>query len=607
MSSKKDGSNFLKGVGVFRVPLDATSEAIEDVLQSLDCPRALTVWLLYKSGEHEQLASLKTVVAHYRNVESFRDAYCATKLVSKATFLRLPYDPSKVAFEKFEQFELLCKQTNRRFKDLSQDPLYSGPAVWVHNATIRKIDRFLGDFSAEEFFLEPDWGPGATTLMKRREASPVNKFQCEIGITRDLFDLVPTEVLSSVYPGWASQLVESKFPNFQLGNKIITVPKDAATDRVIAVEPGVNLWFQKSLGNMIRKRLLRGGIDLRYQSRNQQLSKQGSISNLLATVDLSSASDSIARSIVEELIPRPWLTVMDACRSHYGVRNGVSSRWEKFSSMGNGFTFELETLIFAAVCYSCCEYLHVDPSNVSVYGDDIIFPSTCYELFSKMMVFYGFRLNEEKSFYNSPFRESCGSHHYLGSDCTPVYLKDRLSSVHTVYRLANAIRRLAKRQMSFGCDARFRKAFDHLVQSVPVGLRLRIPDSLGDGGFISNFDEATPSRGRRAKELARRGYEGYLVQHLVEVSKSYQDERYGYLLAKLWAMPEQVIEETRGLAIHRLTALDLLEDRTRLKAVSSLSPPPPGLAYNSVPLSGRVKNRLVSSLVPQWRDLGPWV
>jgi hypothetical protein len=597
MSSKKYGSNFLKGVSSFRVPLEETSKVFEKFLLALDCPRALTVWLMWKHNEHEQLANLKTIVCDYSDMVAFRDAYTATKFLSKYTDLSVEWDIKAVAMEKFNLFESLCRQTNSRFRNLSSDPLYSGSTVWLHNAVIRKINKVLGEFCLQEFFSLPDWGPGATTLIKRRHASPVNKFQSETGITRDLHALIASE-LPKEYVLWADQLQKSGFPTFQVGNKVVTVPKDATTDRVIAIEPGVNLWFQKSIGEMIRKRLLRDGIDLRYQERNQTLAKLGSLSNQLATVDMSSASDSISIAVVRELIPEPWLEILEASRSHYGVQSGVPIRWEKFSSMGNGFTFELETLIFYAVSYCCCEYLHIKPSDVSVYGDDIIFPSACFELFSRMMVFYGFQVNEKKSYVNSPFRESCGSHYYLGSDCKPVYHRDILSSVQSVYRLANAIRRLAHRRNSYGCDASFRPAFDHLVQIVPKGLRLRIPHSLGDGGFISNFDESTPNRSRRASQLSERGFEGFLVRHLVEVSKTYQDDRDGYLLASLWAMLERDPEAPKPLS---------LEGRARLKAVVDLVPPEKSMERNSVPLSGRVKIKLTSSLVSQWNDLGPWI
>jgi len=604
MSFEKHGSHFLKGVRSFRVPLAVTSKVIQKYLSSLDCPRALTVWLLFKNQEHEQLANLSFDPIHYNSVVDVRDAYAASKFLSKYKDLSLPYDLDDVAMQKFEKFELLCGQTNRRFQDLSRDPLYAGRAVWLHSAVIRKIERLLGDFSADEFFSSPDWGPGASTLIKRRDASPVKKFQLEVGITRDLYNLVPWELLEGYYPLWASQLPLNGFPAFQVGNKVVTVPKDSTTNRVIAIEPGINLWFQKSIGEMIGRRLRRCGVDLRYQSRNQKLAHIGSLTNRLATVDLSSASDSISCAVVEELLPPRWFHLMDACRSHYGTHSAQVRKWNKFSSMGNGFTFQLESLIFYAVAFCCAEYLHLSTTEVNAYGDDVVLPSACYELFSEMMRFYGFVINGKKSFFDSPFRESCGSHFFSGVDVTPIYLKGRVSSVPAIYRLANAVRRLAHRRNSrYGCDARLRSVFESLVASVPVGLRLRIPETLGDGGFISNFDESTPSR-------AKFGIEGYRVPNLVEASYTRQDDTMGFLLNSLWVLRRnsQSIEDL-GLE-RRLFRGDLTlpqkVSRTWLKAFAYSPRPNRSSRYNSVEIKGLLRLRLAKSLVQQWYDLGPW-
>jgi hypothetical protein len=603
MSFEKHGTKFLKGLRTLRVPLAVTTRVVKDYLSSLDCPRALTAWLLYESGEHEQLANLSFDPAHYNSVVSCRDAYAATKFLSKFKDLSLPYDLDDAAMQKFEKFELLCKQTNIRFRDLSVDPLFAGRTVWLHSAVIRKIERILGGFSADEFFSSPDWGPGASTLIKRREASPEKKFQLEVGITRDLYNLIPWETLEMVYPRWASQLPLAGFPAFQVGNKVVTVPKDSTANRVIAIEPGINLWFQKSIGDMIGRRLRRCGVDLRFQSRNQKLARAGSLSNRLATVDLSSASDSISCSVVEELIPPRWFTLMDSCRSHYGTHNAQVRRWNKFSSMGNGFTFQLESLIFFAVAKCCAEYLHLS-DEVSAYGDDVILPSACYELFSEMMQFYGFLINGKKSFFNSPFRESCGAHFFSGVDVKPIYLKGNVSSVPAIYRLANAIRRLAHRHNeSYGCDSRFRVAFDHLVASVPAALRLRIPETLGDGGFISNFDESAPRR-------ARHGIEGYRVRNLVEVSKTYQDETMGYLFSSLWRLRRnsrsiEDLEAERRLSIAEFH-IGGRDCHARLKAFALRLHSSSSARRNSVELKGEVRLRLANSLVQQWYDLGPW-
>jgi hypothetical protein len=285
--------------------------------------------------------------------------------------------------------------------------------------------------------------------------------------------------------------------------------------------------------------------------------------------------------------------------------------------MGNGFTFQLESLIFFAVALCCAEYHHLDTSQVSAYGDDVIIPTACLESFAEMLDFYGFVLNKKKSHSDSMFRESCGAHFFSGRDVKPIYLKGKVTSVPAVYRLANAIRRQAHRHNNrYGCDVRFRAVFDLLVASVPKSLRFRIPNDLGDGGFISNFDEASPSR-------ARHGLEGFRVVNVVDVSKTYEDETIGYLLAALWSL-----RDNRDLDFgFREHVANVLLDRpiragreahTRLKAITSfiepkgqvrqIGEPSPSLErYNAVSLHGRTRYKRVNSLVQRWYDLGPWI
>jgi hypothetical protein len=605
------GSKFLKGFRDYRVKPRLTAEVIQSFLQSLDCPRALTVWLLYAHNEHSQLAALAFDPHDYNDVISMRDAYAATLFLSKFKDLLLDYDLDEVALEKFQRFEELCRSTNRRFRNLSTDPLYSGSVVWLHHAVIRKIEKILGTFSSEEFIESPDWGPGASTLIKRRRASSQEKFQCETGVTRDLYTLFPNELMEKIYPLWAHHLKSVGYPTFQVGNRVVTVPKDAATNRVIAIEPGINLWFQKSIGEMIRRKLLRLGIDLTDQSRNQELARIGSISGAYATVDLSSASDSIATSVVEALIPQPWLSVLDSCRTKYGTLKSKQLRWEKFSSMGNGFTFPLQSLIFFAIASCCRDFVHSD-SQVSVYGDDIIIPISAFKLFSEALTFYGFRLNEKKSFYDSTFRESCGAHYASGVDLKPIFLKEELSSVLTVFSLANAIRRLAHRRgFNFCCDSSLRRTFDHLIQSVPKSLRFRIPEGFGDGGFVSNFDESSPISARIRKRRYE-GIEGFYIYHAAEVGKSYQDDRFGYLLSELWRMSKQKSEKSDfGTFLSRLKAINhpyLVDCRKiTLSMINEVSLLDSGVEGRNSVLLHQTKVKVVKSLVRQWYNLGPWL
>lgn len=563
----------IKSLEEFRVARPTSDSYIEGFLASIDTPRALTVWLLYSSRDkesHDQLARLECNPLNYQDCFQFRDDYAATSFLSKASFLDTTFDKKKVAMEKFWQYEELCRVTNRRFSNLALDALFKGSNVWLLNATKHKIAEILGDFCPEEFFDSANWGPGVTTKLKGSRVSAINKFHLENGITSSLHSLV-SELFPVAYPAWASHLAYlygSASWDFQVGNTVVTVPKNSKTDRVIAVEPGINLWFQKSVGSMIRKRLFRSSIDLNTQDRNQQLARRGSKDSSLSTVDFSSASDSISLEVVRELLPSDWFLVMDSCRSKFGILDKLPRWWEKFSSMGNGFTFELESLIFFAAARAVKEYVGCK-GPISVFGDDVILPTDCLDLYSSFCDFLGFRVNPSKSFSTGYFRESCGSHYWGGIDCKPIFLKERVTNVQAVYKLANSIRLLAHRRNSHcGCDRRFLAIWRSLLGGVPKPFRLRVPPNLGDVGFVSNFDESTPLSARH-RYRGTYGFEGYRCPALTAVGKTDYLDSPAVLLARLWSPSVQELN-------------------------------------NSYTLRGRVRYRLTTVLVPRWCDLGPW-
>lgn len=610
MLLSRRGTGLLSKARQYRVAPEVTSQVINKFLESLDCPRALTVSLLFRYGEHEQLANLEFDPCHYLNYSDLGDAYCATKFLSKYKDLTLDYDLDQVALDKFKKFELTCAHVNDRFRHDLYAGLKDPRIVWLHNAVKRKIAVILGDFSIKEFVDLADWGPGATTLLKARDASSAKKFQFETGITRDLYYFIScSQVFEEFYPRWLEQMKSVGFPTFQVGNKVVTVPKDATQNRVIAIEPGINLWFQKSVGSMLQERLLRCGIDLRDQGRNQQLARKASRDDLSATVDFSSASDSIARLLVEDLFSSSdplWYQVMDVCRSHFGCLDGAANlRWQKFSSMGNGFTFQLESLIFYAAAVCCQEYLHLSSKDgdVSVYGDDVIVPRKCLDLFSGLVSFYGFQMNARKTNYLAGFRESCGAHYASGFDVKPIYLKGRLSDVRSVYRLANSVRRLSHRRLNrLGCDAAFAPVFGFLVNSIPKPLRFRCPEGYGDGGFISNFDEATPSALRDKKST--RGWEGFSFQCVVEQGLTLVSDINGLLLDHLWGLSKRDRfndRKSRAMPSYsRKFSVKLIFDQAEFR------PDLEGVG-NSIPIRSRVKIRISRGIVKQWYDLGPWL
>jgi len=164
---------------------------------------------------------------------------------------------------------------------------------------------------------------------------------------------------------------------------------------------------------------------------------------------------------------------------------------EKFSSMGNAYTFELESLLFWSVAMCCCEHLSVETGSVCVYGDDIVIPVEAYDLLVEVLTHLGLLVNSKKSYKEGPFRESCGADYYRGFDIRPYYLKE-LISVRTLFSMHNWFMRSCELKLAL-C----------VLQFIPEHLRLFGPDGYGDGHLIGHAFKLS-----RSKKLKERGLEG---------------------------------------------------------------------------------------------------
>jgi hypothetical protein len=206
------------------------------------------------------------------------------------------------------------------------------------------------------------------------------------------------------------------------------------------------------------------------------------------------ASDLTAINAVQFLLPKRWWELMSLARCTYTKVKGQWVRLEKFSSMGNGYTFELETLIFLGVILAVMQEDHL-PENVGVYGDDLIFPREYKSEVASTLEFLGFRVNEKKTFGEGLFFESCGTDWFNGVNVRPFYLrafsKDDVEDgpydfPTACYLAANAATRYAN-SLSGGSyrDVRFLPFWLRWFTAVPEFLRFRIPQGFGDdGGFV---------------------------------------------------------------------------------------------------------------------------
>lgn len=216
------------------------------------------------------------------------------------------------------------------------------------------------------------------------------------------------------------------------GSRLGFSPKSPTCSRVTCTEPNLNMMFQKGIDKLLRPQLERcWGINLKTQeTKNQELARLGSLYGTYATIDLTSASDTISRKVVKWLLPKRAVSVLNWCRSERTqLPSGAWVDLHMLSSMGNGYTFSLETVIFTAVVLSAYEVLGIPVvfphgrslGNFGVYGDDMVVVTEAYGLVSRLLTLLGFEVNSSKSFHDGNFRESCGSDWYYGQNVRGVY------------------------------------------------------------------------------------------------------------------------------------------------------------------------------------------
>ena len=348
----------------------------------------------------------------------------------KRVDLDIGVDRKAVALESFEKAELLNSETRHIFNLRSRGEFaFTRGVESILFSAQRKIERILGDVPPLSD-LRLKFGPGSTTQTKKKDASSRRKLGETFACSKDLPSDFLAEVLGEM-PHWVGLTADLSVVDVRVLDseaRLHFVPKSAKTDRSIGVEPSLNGMVQLGIGAYMAKRLKQAGVDISDQSLNQKLAREGSLTGALATLDLSSASDTVSTALVLDLLPYEWVDFLSKIRSEVVVLpSGERKSQLKFSSMGNGYTFPLETLLFFALAKASAEFCECD-GPVNAYGDDIIVPTGAYEMLVRVLTSVGFLVNTSKSFAAGPFRESCGKDYYMGTDIRPVYLKDRLSA-----------------------------------------------------------------------------------------------------------------------------------------------------------------------------------
>lgn len=393
------------------------------------------------------------------------------------------------AKRKFWQSERMCRRSNRRLRHYLRHPLRN-PHCEVMTRARDLISGLIGwEPNLDEVGSGAKFGPGQALCSADNEQTTLYyKIADGVSVTEEAlpyarYVLLRSGPLQRHYARVAGSTGEGRI-RIVTGNRVTFVPKDVSTYRTIAIEPHWNLFLQLGVDRVFRHRLKKVGVDLDDQVPNQTAAKigsawHGSWGSRPCTIDLSSASDTVSMGIVEYLLPPAWVALLDDLRSKSFELDGQVYQYEKWSSMGNGYTFALESLIFWALGRACIEHVNGDSEYHRTYGDDIIVPASSAALLIEVLRFCGFRTNVQKTFLTGPFRESCGSDWWDGDRVRPIYLKEKVESVEHVYGLLNRLR-LANGRGGLNLTPLYLA----ILRGVPGHLKLFGPPSESLDGWI---------------------------------------------------------------------------------------------------------------------------
>jgi hypothetical protein len=480
--------------------------------EDTDTPRALTVKLLVQYQEYEQLVRLTIDSEHYLSPERYYQDAVVTEFLRKyGDFDIKGIDKGAVAISTFFKCEKACHETNLRLAPFLHNGPFEDPSELRLFESIERMQRWiskvLGPIPEELVYMRH--GPGATFRDIGQLTTVPDKMSNRPTMTQGASLLLPLWESTAWAKAYLKSYPQISRPEYIRGNRFTSVYKDALKNRGICIEGSVNVYFQLGIGGAMRLQLKKIGIDIETaQDRHRWYAMVASRAGNGATIDLSNASDMNALNCTRLLLAKSeWLPLLESVRSPFTMHKvRGKDRWyrlEKFSSMGNGYTFELETLIFLAIAMEGCYLsgLNGHPGqDVHVFGDDMIVPSQAGPTILQLLKWFGFQPNIQKTFLSGPFRESCGGDFFEGKAVRPHYLKDEPNEPANWISLANGLRRLGRKDgVSEFRYSIYWRAWLRALDAIPSDIRrIRGPDDLGD---LVIHDEREFWQKRRTPEL----------------------------------------------------------------------------------------------------------
>jgi len=500
--------NVSHGARLLKLELDVVSRLCENI----GTPRAIMVYMLIKDKQFDELADLSFDPSNYLDHQHARvaDDYLVTAILSKNPRLPVSANPEEAAMVKFWEAESRCAETNTRLDLFSAGrDLPDRDILRVVLKAQQYIARILGPLTRSKLSYAEDhmrFGPGSTTSLSGVVTQGKKYSHRSLDATPRALPF-RTFCFPERWKAFATEISPRR------SSKLRVVPKKATCGRTICIEPDLNIFIQLGFGALIRKQLHLFGLDLSTQSINQEAARRASISGRNCTMDLTSASDLNARASVWLMLPYDWANALHFSRVDFiEDSEGREHELHKWSSMGNGYTFELETLIFYSIALAAVDEKDEWDAETEVccYGDDLIFPSSCSDLVTRTLEFLGFKVNTKKTFGSGLFRESCGADFFNGHNVRPIFLRTQHHDYETAtYITANRLREWGSRRNGEGSvDARLLPSWLRCFTALGIRDRHIVPTGYGDVGFEGQIDpkKLPASRGvylRRGWEVVR--------------------------------------------------------------------------------------------------------
>lgn len=319
--------------------------------------------------------------------------------------------------------QFLDNQERLRGIDVNMAPRYLENILFVARGVCQEI---LGSYDVDEHVAASRFGRRASVGIPLRNAVEAERYQVPITGSKYHIDwfrkiYLPRDCQAKDYI--ARQVGGDFNAAFQeIDTLALTlVPKTFKSLRSIMPNTTIGTFYSGGLGVVLQRRLQRAGYDIRtLQKEHAELARLGSITGKLVTADQSLASDNITVDLVKRILPWRWFEVLNRGRiGRVILPDGQFVDSQTFCTMGIGFTFPLQTLIFLSLLKAISIVYAADRCKVSVYGDDLIYDKRIHPFVLTAFQSLGLKINVDKTFSEGDFRESCGSDYYRGVDVRP--------------------------------------------------------------------------------------------------------------------------------------------------------------------------------------------